>query len=243
MRPKIAIPMCVSPDEATNKSIPEKAPFEYVKRTFMQRIYDSGGAPMPVPVIDEPEFVRYWTNLADGLFLIGGLDIHPKFFGEENRHAERITEDRDRIELELAKSFLNAGKPIFGICRGIQLLAVAFGGSLYQDYSENSEYHEHSQNGYEFRFHEVRIEPNTMLFDIIKKERIQVNSSHHQMVKKVPPKFKVSATSIPDGVIEALEYEQVSTQFVLGVQWHPEELSDEVSERLFAAFTSACASA
>jgi len=215
-----------------------------LKNTYVQAVMRAGGLPMIVPVGLE-EDVEQLIEMFDGLLLSGGNDINPMLFNEEpHEYLGVVSPSRDSSELELARRMLKTGKPILGICRGIQVLNVAVGGTLYQDlYKQNdSPILQHIQKAPNTHCsHYVQLDKGSLLESIAGSERIQVNSYHHQSLKEVPSVFKVTAVA-SDGIVEAIE--STDEQFVLGVQWHPEALSvagDAVSLRIFERFISECA--
>lgn len=214
-----------------------------LKNTYVQAVIRAGGLPVIVPVELE-EDVDQLIAMFDGLLLSGGADINPTLFNEEpHEYLGEVSPSRDSIELELARRMLKTGKPILGICRGMQVLNVAVGGTLYQDLYKQNEgpILQHIQKAPNTHAsHYVRVEKGSLLESIAGSERIQVNSYHHQSLKDVPSDFKVTGVA-SDGIVEAIE--STDEQFVLGVQWHPEALSaaaDAVSLRIFEKFISAC---
>ncbi|HLS84904.1 MAG TPA: type 1 glutamine amidotransferase [Burkholderiales bacterium] len=159
----------------------------------------------------------------DGLVLQGGSDVSPRSYGEEPLRPEWAGDRlRDEYEMELLHEFMEAGKPVLGICRGLQLINVALGGTLYQDIgTQIAEARAHVSDDYEKNFHEVRFEPGGRLARIYRGEsRARVTSIHHQSVKGLGRNLAVEAWSEPDHVIEAIS--GTGKGFVLGVQWHPE---------------------
>lgn len=215
-----------------------------LKNTYVQAVIRAGGLPMIVPVGLEQD-VDQLIEMFDGLLLSGGNDINPMLFNEEpHEYLGVVSPSRDSSELELARRMLKTGKPILGICRGLQVLNVAVGGTLYQDlYKQNdSPILQHIQKAPNTHCsHYVQLDKGSLLESIAGSERIQVNSYHHQSLKEVPSDFKVTAVA-SDGIVEAIE--STDEQFVLGVQWHPEALSaagDAVSLRIFERFISECA--
>lgn len=215
-----------------------------LKNTYVQAVIRAGGLPMIVPVGLEQD-VEQLIEMFDGLLLSGGNDINPMLFNEEpHEYLGVVSPSRDSSELKLARRMLKTGKPILGICRGLQVLNVAVGGTLYQDlYKQNdSPILQHIQKAPNTHCsHYVQLDKGSLLESIAGSERIQVNSYHHQSLKEVPSDFKVTAVA-SDGIVEAIE--STDEQFVLGVQWHPEALSaagDAVSLRIFERFISECA--
>ena len=134
--------------------------------------------------------------------------------------------------MPLIKAFWAAGKPIFAVCRGLQALNVALGGTLYQDLAAFPDAARHTRDGHEYaRTHAVRIIPGSRLAQVCGCDELTVNTSHHQMIKDVAPGLRAVAWSAPDGIIEGVEASDDHP--VLGVQWHPEMMNDAASERLF----------
>ena len=172
----------------------------------------------------------------DGLLLSGGGDIDPVLFGEA-RHPKTGNVDaaRDELELRLTREAAAAGLPVLGICRGVQVLGVAFGGNLVQDIPDlvpNARQHSEST-------HQVRVLADGLLGRILGSERLEVNSFHHQANAITGGELRAGAWA-DDNVIEAIE--APGPGFVLGVQWHPERMvADPVQGKLFAAFVAAAA--
>lgn len=181
----------------------------------------------------------------DGLYLSGGGDIEPKLFGEQPHSKLRtITWARDLYEVELVREMIARKKPIFAVCRGAQIVNVALGGDMYQDiYSQiNRQLIQHEQCAvYSYASHDVTIERHSLLYSIVQNDTIRVNSRHHQANRTIAKSLKVSATA-KDGVVEAIENRTGS--FVLGVQWHPENLAvagDQYAKKLYEHFVRVCA--
>lgn len=186
---------------------------------------------------------RYAAHL-DGILFAGGGDIHPGYFGEELLEGFEMGElqpQRDEFEIRLYKEAEKRRLPMLGICRGIQLMAVAAGGSIYQDIDTGMERVRrirHMQKAPDWcETHTVSILPDSRLAEIYHVEQIMTNSFHHQAVKEVPPGYRISARS-KDGIIEAIEAEH--QPFCIGVQWHPERTSarDEKTAELFQSFVN-----
>ncbi|UVI27992.1 gamma-glutamyl-gamma-aminobutyrate hydrolase family protein [Paenibacillus spongiae] len=201
----------------------------------------AGGLPLIVPLGGEMHDIVQYAELIDGLLLTGGADVDPFYYGEEpHRGLGRITPERDRLEIRLTQECLRLKKPIFAICRGIQVLNIAAGGSLYQDIERQCEGIQHRQQApATYLAHTVDVKAGSLLHRIAGEEQFRVNTFHHQAVNKPAAGFTVAATA-KDGIIEAIESD--SHPFVLGVQWHPETSAavDEISRKLFEAFIQAC---
>ncbi|MGG0668545.1 gamma-glutamyl-gamma-aminobutyrate hydrolase family protein [Lederbergia citrisecunda] len=214
-----------------------------LQNTYIQAVTAAGGVPLLIPTGVEND-AQQITTLVDGLIVSGGGDLNPQLFNEEPLpQLGNVTPERDGIELELVRHMLTLDKPILGICRGHQVLNVAFGGTLYQDINSQSTNPllQHDQKAKrEHQSHAVHIEKGTLLASITASEKIMVNSFHHQALKDVPSPLIVSGKA-SDGIIESVESPE--HHFVVGVQWHPEALmekDDQVSMRLFSAYMKAC---
>lgn len=207
---------------------------------YVESIRKAGGQPILLPPVKTSEDAGEILALVDGLVLTGGGDITPSLLKElPLRGIGTCIPERDISEFLIAEKALASDLPTLGICRGIQLLAVAAGGKIYQDLpSQHSEAMQHKQTApREYVWHEVKL-LDSNLKDFIREERISVNSLHHQAVSTLPEGFKVNAVA-RDGVVEGIE--KVGARFCIGVQWHPEALVTEVhSQRLFESFVQSC---
>jgi len=192
----------------------------YLTDYYVAAVAGTGGIPIILPSLGR-DLVAEIYNLVDGLIFSGGSDLDPDFFGESpQRGLGEITPIRDEFEFYLAKRALDGPKPVLGICRGIQVLNIAAGGNLYQDI-KNVTNQEHDQNAPKWApYHDIELLEDSLLFKIIGKNRIKVNSFHHQAVKKLGTGLKKSAFS-EDGLIEAIESIN-QDKIIIGVQWHPE---------------------
>lgn len=202
---------------------------------FSEAIIQAGGIPLIIPISD-PEVAERYLTLVDGLLLTGGQDVSPQLYNEEPRHVMGETSpERDASELALIKSAIALKKPMLGVCRGMQLLNVALGGSLYQDLHTDADIAiQHVQKSQpDCPTHSIKIEPESHLASLITYDN-HVNSIHHQAVKQLGEGFSATAWSL-DGIIEAIERidEQMS---IIGVQWHP-ELSFTKQPESLALFT------
>lgn len=177
-----------------------------------------------VHVANDPAQMEKLYERCTHILIPGGADIDPAFYGEQITYANPYAPDRDWMEFELAARALSDHKPIMGICRGHQMIAVAAGGALYQDLrAQRKSAHAPTHNAY--------IQTKSQLVQIIG-ATLTVNSYHHQAIKKLPAAFKIAARA-HDGTIEAIESPHYP---VISVQWHPEVLRDPSSEKLFRAF-------
>lgn len=200
----------------------------------------AGGIPVVLPVL-KPERAPEVLSHLHGLLLSGGVDVDPSYYGEDPLPGlGRITPERDAFELALTRRALEAGVPVLGICRGVQVLNVAAGGTLYQDLaSQRERVLKHSQEAPRWHeSHTVRVEPGSRLAAILGVTEARVNSFHHQAVREVPSGLRAVAWA-PDGVIEAVE--APDHRFVMGLQWHPEEMwrRDRLHLKPFAALVEA----
>ncbi|MGC9019992.1 MAG: gamma-glutamyl-gamma-aminobutyrate hydrolase family protein [Candidatus Methanodesulfokora sp.] len=206
---------------------------------YLRKILNEGASVLIIP----PFFSDEIADSLDGLVLSGGDDVDPRFYGELPRDVGSIEPIRDETEIKLIREFRRRDKPVMGICRGAQVINVSMGGTLIQDIkTEVSGAIKHwwsrreSEVPYWHPTHRVRIDRDSMLFNIIGNEVIWVNSFHHQAIKRVGSGLKAVAWS-DDGIIEAVEAEK---GFLLGIQWHPEGMEDEPSRRIFKSFVEAC---
>ena len=219
-------------------------PMDYVRCAYSSACEKSGLLPLLLPVTGDEAVRAAQLDLLDGLLLSGGLDIHPSLYGEgDSIHAATETEPggRDAHEIALVREAVSRDLPIFAICRGLQVLNVALGGTLYQDLPTQvgTEWvHRQGPHSSE-KTHCTHILPGSGLGKIVDgTDTLPINSHHHQAAKEVAPGLVVTARA-DDGVIEALE--KPDARFLLAVQWHPENLyeTDAPSRALFAAFAKA----
>ncbi len=180
---------------------------------YMEAVREAGG--VPVMLFDSAGEADILAARLDGLLLSGGDDVDPALYGQPNTASHSVDAGRDAMEVALLQAFMVAGKPVLGICRGIQLMAAALGGSLYQHIPDEL----HVPHPFGQR-HEMLVRRGTFLSAFLP-ERVQVNSTHHQSVRALPPGFLTAAVA-PDGVIEAMQ--AVDGSAVYGVQFHPERL-------------------
>lgn len=209
--------------------------------TYVNAVLEEGGIPVILPNIQDISVIPELVAGLDGILLSGGNDVDPAYFGKlPSSHLGTVTPRRDAFELELARYILkNTNKPLLGICRGIQVMNVAMGGTLHIDLPEDGK-RCHSLDMYPRNSltHDVRILEKTRMYAIMGGELGRVNSFHHQAVEIVGEGFIVSAWSVPDMVVEAIELPE--HRFAVGVQWHPEELMHrKEAQKLFTSFVDA----
>lgn len=193
-----------------------------VVQDYIKAIIKAGAVPLVLPTAAPANIIHQHLAIIDGLILSGGNDIQAHLFGEEpHRLTDECCPERDHYEITLAQLAAKQRKPILGICRGLQLLNVAFGGTLYQDLSLFSpNVHQHTQKAPTYAAsHSVDIIKGTMLHQVFGCDTVQTNSFHHQGIKALADGFVVNAKS-KDGVIEGIE--KMDESYMLGVQWHPE---------------------
>lgn len=212
-----------------------------LKRSYVWAVERAGGVPVLLPNTTERETLARYLGVIDGLLLSGGADMEPRHFGQQpHPKLGKVEPDRDTTELSLTREALAQNLPIFAICRGIQSLNVALGGTLYQDLpSEHPTEINHQQTELglereEFS-HQIRVEPGSRLHSIVGTDEMPVNSFHHQAVHTVAPGLIVTAVA-PDGIIEGAE--MPDQRYVVAVQFHPEDTAphDERSRKLFETF-------
>ena len=224
-----------------------QAPFSgynrsYVNEDYVHAVIKAGGIPIILPVTMDEGVIRDFVSRLDGLILSGGHDVQPKLYGENPlRKIGEVFPDRDVFDLKLIEFAKEKQIPILGICRGFQILNVYHGGSLYQDldYLTQELKIAHSQaSGPTVRTHEVDVKAASMFSKIVKNNRIEVNSFHHQAIKELGKELTAVAHA-DDGIIEAFELE--SYPWLLGVQFHPEMLHREMGcmQNIFNEFVLA----
>jgi putative glutamine amidotransferase len=205
-----------------------------IRCSYINAVYRAGGTPIIIPPFDTHKQLKEYIALIDALVLSGGEDIDPASYGEDNViELENINPDRDKWEISLFREAYKAEVPILGICRGMQLINVSLGGSLYQDLEHqlNCEFSHlpldsKRRENLEYVNHKVNILKDTKLNKILAADHLDVNSHHHQAIKDLSKSLDIAAKS-ECGIIEAVENKAKS--FLIGVQWHPEDLIDNSS--------------
>jgi len=207
---------------------------------YMQGLEEAGAVPVILPLTTSETVLKQTADFFDGFLFSGGHDVNPKLYGQEKTElCGEICEMRDKMEAYVFReAVLNQKKPALGICRGIQFFNTLLGGSLYQDIpAELPSTIIHSQKPpYDVPAHAVRLVSESPLGKLIGKERIEVNSSHHQGINRLAKGLEVMALA-DDGLVEAVY--MPAHPYAWAVQWHPElSLKDEVSKKIFASFST-----
>ncbi len=218
---------------------PERA---YVNSAYLHAVQQAGGVPVVLPPQLSPASLRDLAGELSGLLLTGGGDVDPALFGEVP-HATLydVAPARDTLETSVLHRALERGRPVLAVCRGVQVLNVALGGSLHQDVgTEPGTQLPHSQKEPRDQpTHKVKVTPGSRLAETLGTDELEVNSMHHQAINRLG-RGLVAVAWAPDQVVEGAELAD-RARFVLGVQWHPEELvgHSEPARRLFAALVAA----
>jgi len=216
---------------------------QYIIRSYMTSILNAGAIPVLLSIDMDEEHIALCLDQMDGLMLSGGNDVDPQLFGESPASGlDQVNPVRDQLEMKLIDIAYQHAMPILAICRGLQTLNVALGGTLYQDLPtqyiapDGGRAILHTQTSpSRYASHMITLDEGTAFRDIYGEASIGVNSYHHQAIKALAPGLTVCARAA-DGVIEAIQ--DTSKPFVYGVQWHPERMKEGAP--LFEAFTNAC---
>lgn len=223
-----------------------EAPLRVVRAAYFQLIEKLGGIAVLVNNTRDKEVLNQYVSMFNYLLLTGGGDIDPKYYGDkkDEQTGEKgmtLDQERDESELELVKLFMQAGKPVFGICRGAQIINVALGGTLIQDLPNKGIKHltPDKEGGWNKKAHEVAFVPGTALEKLsvqLPDGKYMVNTMHHQAVDKLGTGLVVAAKA-PDGVVEAIEGDNMAEQFIMAVQWHAEQMRDDaLTQMMLRAF-------
>jgi putative glutamine amidotransferase len=237
-----SLPLIAVSTSVTVDKYPERA---YVNASYLNAVQQAGGVPVPLPPQLEPGARAEILKHVHGVLLTGGGDVDPARFGEQpHATTAEVSTARDMLEIDLTRWALAKRVPLLAVCRGLQVLNVALGGSLYQDIpSEPGSPLDHSQTALQGKArgittHQVKVQEGSRLAGILGALEVDVNSFHHQAIKRLGRGLAEVAWA-PDSIIEGVELTDAA-QFVVGVQWHPEELvgSDRAAFNLFAALVS-----
>jgi putative glutamine amidotransferase len=239
MRPLIGIPCHADYADGT------KRPIYCNNRAYVHAIEHAGGVPILIPYLHDSSMFDTLLPRLDGLMLSGGIDIDPALYGQEHHPlCEQPDKELDDFELKLASWALQEDIPTLGVCRGMQILNVAVGGTLYQDIPAlcpGAMHHSHRHMSRDYLAHRVNILPGSLVERVLGPGPFMVKSLHHQAVHKPGRDVVISGTA-EDGIAEMLEVS--GRRFVVAAQFHPEEiyLKESASARLFASFVQACSS-
>jgi putative glutamine amidotransferase len=220
-----------------------------MSQRYVTTLAAAGATPIMIPLLpDDADTLRAIYDALDGVFLPGGADLDPASYGEERLPVcDKSDPPRDQVELMLTRWALEDRKPALGVCRGLQILNIAMGGTLYQDIrAQQPSYVKHDYfpgQGHEREYlaHDVRVTGPSRLADVFGVGDLRVNSLHHQGIDRLGAGLLATAVA-PDGLVEGVELPS-DDHFMVAVQWHPEALytRDEPTRRLFAAFVEASA--
>lgn len=209
----------------------------YLRPGYWESVVRAGGTPIILPPVESSGVINHYLEVCDGYILSGGDDIDPAFWGEEPEPGlGEIDPCRDRFEIDLVREVIKRDKPALFICRGIQVLNVALGGTLIQDLHSDLAHRQYAPRYYPF--HDILLEKDSVLYRLFQQTTVRVNSFHHQAIGSLAPGL-VATAGTRDGVVEAVECP--SKSWILGVQWHPEAMRDEFSGRLFRALVEEAA--
>jgi putative glutamine amidotransferase len=229
-RLKIGISACFMHADPNRQLFTGKT-LQYVEQSIAHWVMSTGAMavmiPSPTGATQRGDVtLDHYAQWLDGLVLHGGADVSPRSYGEEPLDPKWAGDKiRDEYEIDLVAAFERAGKPVFGVCRGLQLLNVAYGGTLYQDIATQLPHAIAHRDAkvYDNNFHTVEVEPGTRLAQLYPQgANFKVNSIHHQAIKQLAAGFAIEARSSGDGIIEAIRREDASRPYIAAVQWHPE---------------------
>ena len=218
-------------------------------RSYVEELRKVGALPWLIPLVPhDPDTLTAIFDRLDGVFVTGGVDVDPSHYGEAKTPLCGATDpDRDAVEIALLKHATERGLPVLAVCRGLQILNVAFGGTLYQDVAaqvpaalKHDYFPTPQQPSRQFLAHDVTVKAGSRLGHILGDGVVPVNSMHHQAIKDLAPNLTPTAYA-PDGIIEGVE--GAGGSYLVAVQWHPEELTESQPgmARLFTTFASAAA--
>ena len=228
LRPKIGVSACFLYPDAKRPAFAQKT-LQYLEQSVPHWLMAGGAMPVLVPALVGDTArgdvtAHDYAQWLDGLVLHGGVDMSPSSYGEEPLHPDWAGDRaRDLYEMELIRAFVAAGKPVFGICRGLQVVNVTYGGTLYQDISTQRPQARLHRDGeaYDRHFHPVQVVAGTRLENLLGAcASEKINSIHHQGIKDLAPDFVAEALCPDDGTIEAIRHR--GDAWIAAVQWHPE---------------------
>lgn len=207
---------------------------------YLQAVRVAGGLPLVFSPLDNEATRERMFRLAAGLLLTGGEDVDPARYGQVPDGARTVSPERDAMELSLVEQALERAMPVLAICRGIQILNVALGGTLFQDLfaQRDAEIDHDRYREFDGHIHSIRVDGAKRLADVFQVTEFAQNSAHHQGIRDLSPDLTAVAWA-PDGLVEAVEYRTEESAWTCGVQWHPERKLEEgtgTNRRLFQVF-------
>ncbi|MES3001267.1 MAG: type 1 glutamine amidotransferase [Pseudomonadota bacterium] len=229
-RLKIGISACFMHADPSRALFTGKT-LQYVEQSIAHWVMSTGALavmiPSPTGATQRGDVtLDHYAQWLDGLVLHGGADVSPLSYGEQPLQEKWAGDKiRDEYEIDLVAAFEREGKPVFGVCRGLQLINVAYGGTLYQDIATQipKALTHRDATTYDNNFHGVEIAPGSRLASLYPQgTRVKVNSIHHQAIKELAAGFAVEAVSFEDGIIEAIRRTDAARPYLAAVQWHPE---------------------
>lgn len=220
-------------------------------RSYIEELRKVGAVPWVIPLVPhDPDTLQEIFSRLDGVFITGGVDVDPTCYGEPKTCLCGATDpDRDAVEIALLKHAMTRNLPVLAVCRGIQILNVTLGGTLFQDVAaqvpaalKHDYFPTPEQPSRKYLAHDITVKGGSRLGRLLGDAVVPVNSMHHQAIKDLAPQLAATAYA-PDGIIEAVE--GTGSQFLVAVQWHPEELTETQpgQARLFTAFADAASAA
>jgi putative glutamine amidotransferase len=229
----------------------ERPPCWVMGRSYVEELRKVGAVPWVIPLIaDDVDTLGEIFSRLDGVFITGGVDVDPSRYGEPKSPLCGVTDpDRDAVEIALLNHALERHLPVLAVCRGIQILNVVKGGTLYQDVTsqvpaalKHDYFPTPDRPSRKYLAHDISVRASSRLGHILGDTVVPVNSMHHQAIKELAPGLVPTAYA-PDGIIEAIEGD--GDQYLVAVQWHPEELTETQPgmRRLFTTFTEAAGAA
>ncbi len=206
-----------------------------LREYYIASVQQGGGMPVILPPSDEETTIAEYLRFCRGIILSGGGDVDPVYWGElPGPELGEIDPQRDKFELQLAGLIIENDIPTLGICRGCQVINVACGGSLIGDLKTGLSHRQNAPRDYPF--HDIVVEKASLLQEVVSATHLRVNSFHHQAVRVPGKGLRISAWAA-DGTVEAIE--GIGKPWLLGVQWHPESMTDEFSSKLFSSLVAA----
>lgn len=209
---------------------------------YFEGVIEAGGIPIMLPLIYDEKDLNRLVNEFNGFIFTGGPDIDPKYYNAAvETDNVKTCEPRDKMEILFARKAIESGKPILGICRGLQLINVALGGTLYQDLpsQRKSDLNHSQEKPYDKPIHDVVLDKTGGLYELLSRDSLGVNSCHHQGIKELAPGLSSMAVAT-DGLVEAFEMKE--RNFLWGLQWHPEFMQkvSQPSRDIFKKFINSC---